>query len=218
MKRKKRKQLKEDELITTVGKIIRFVKKRARELVALGVAVALFILIFAGARLVKIQNVKKESRLLGQILELHSKLDETPENVERLKELADKGKFSRLAYLFLAGYWVEREDFNKAEKSLQKVTKGKKDIFYYQAQDLLAQIYIKRKDFDKAIDIYKKIEEENPEEYALDAILFHQAEALEQKGDIKEALALYKKVQEEFPQTYFGFDASQKVKKLETKK
>jgi len=43
MKRKKRKQLKEDELITTVGKIIRFVKKRARELVALGVAVALFI-------------------------------------------------------------------------------------------------------------------------------------------------------------------------------
>lgn len=218
MKRIKRKQLKEDELITTVGKIIRFAKKRSKELFALGVAVVLFILIFAGARLLNIQNVKKESRLLSQIIELNSKLDETPENVEKLKELAGKGKFSRLAYLFLASYWVEREDFDKAEASLQKIIKGKKDIFYYQAQDLLAQIYTKRKDFDKAIDIYKKIEEKNPKEYALDVILFHQAEAFEQKGDIKKALALYKKVQEEFPQTYFGFDASQKVMKLETKK
>lgn len=218
MKRIKRKQLKQDELITSIGKIIRFAKKRARELVALGVAVVIIILFFIGARLVKVQNIKKESRLLGQILELHSELNETPGNVQKLEDLADKGKFSRLAYLLLAGYWVERGDFDKAEKFLREIFKGKKDIFYYQAQDLLAQIYTKQKDFDKAIDIYKKIEEENPVEYVLDAVLFHQAEALEQKGDIDGALALYKKVQEEFPQTYFGFDASQKVQKLEKKK
>lgn len=218
MKRIKRKQLKEDELITTVGKIINFVKKRARELIAVGVVIGLVILIFAGARLIKIQNVKKESRLLAQILKLDSELDENSENIENLKKLASKGKFSRLAYLRLASYWVEKGDFDKAEKSLLKVAQGERDIFYYQAQDLLAQIYIKRKDFDKAIDIYKKIEEENPKEYTLDAVLFHKAEALEQKGDIEEALSLYKKVQEEFPQTYFAYDASQKVSKLEQKK
>lgn len=218
MKRIKRKQLKKDELITTVGKIINFVKKRARELIAVGVVIVLVILIFAGARLIKIQNVKKESRLLAQILKLDSELDENSENIENLKKLASKGKFSRLAYLRLASYWVEKGDFDKAEKSLLKVAQGERDIFYYQAQDLLAQIYIKRKDFDKAIDIYKKIEEENPKEYTLDAVLFHKAEALEQKGDIEEALSLYKKVQEEFPQTYFAYDASQKVSKLEQKK
>lgn len=218
MKRIKRKQLKKDELITTVGKIINFVKKRARELIAVGVVIVLVILIFAGARLIKIQNVKKESRLLAQILKLDSELDENSENIENLKKLASKGKFSRLAYLRLASYWVEKGDFDKAEQSLLKVAQGERDIFYYQAQDLLAQIYIKRKDFDKAIDIYKKIEEENPKEYTLDAVLFHKAEALEQKGDIEEALSLYKKVQEEFPQTYFAYDASQKVSKLEQKK
>ncbi len=218
MKRIKRKQLKEDELISTVGKIVNFVKKRAREFIALGVVIVLVILVFVGARLVKIHNIKKESRLLGQILELRSELDDNPENVGELERLADKGKFSRLAYLLLAGYWVEKGNFDRAEESLQQITKGKKDIFYYQAQDLLAQVHMKRKDFDKALQIYKEIEEENPEEYTLDAILFHQAEAFEQKGNIEEALTLYRKVQEEYPQTYFGYDASQKVEKLEPKK
>lgn len=218
MKRIKRKQLKEDELISTVGRIVNFVKKRTREFIALGVVIVLVILVFVGARLVKIHNIKKESHILGQILELRSELDDNPENVGELERLADKGKFSRLAYLLLAGYWVEKGNFDKAEKSLQQITKGKKDIFYYQAQDLLAQVHMKRKDFDKALQIYKEIEEENPEEYTLDAILFHQAEAFEQKGNIEEALTLYRKVQEEYPQTYFGYDAAQKVEELEPKR
>jgi len=218
MKRLKRKQLKEDEFVTTVGKIVNFAKKRVRELIVLIVVIVLVILIFVGARLIKIQNIKKESRLLGQILELRAELDENPEKVGELEKLADKGKFSRLAYLGLASYWVEKGDSDKAEESLQEITKGKKDIFYYQAQDLLAQIHMKRKDFDKALEIYKKIEEEKPKEYAMDAILFRQAEALEQKGDIEEALILYKKIQEEYPQTYFGYDAAQRIEKLEPKK
>lgn len=218
MKRKKRKQLKEDEFVTTINKIMNFAKKRAREFIALGVVIVIVILIFVGARLIKIQNIKKESRLLGQILELRSEIDENPEKIGELEKLADKGKFSRLAYLALASYWVEKGDSDKAEESLQEIAKGKKDIFYYQAQDLLAQIHMKRKDFDKALEIYKKIEEEKPKEYAMDAVFFRQAEALEQKGDIEEALALYKKIQEEYPQTYFGYDAAQRIEKLEQKK
>ncbi len=218
MKRIKRKQLKEDEFITTINKIMNFAKKRARELLAFGVVIILAILIFAGARFIKVQNIKKESRMLGQILELQSNLDEGPENLKKLEELAVKGKYSRLASLLLAGHWVEKGDFDKAQKSIQKVTKGKRDIFYFQAQDLLAQIHMKQMDFDKAINIYKKIEEENPEEYALDAVLYRLADAHEQKGNVEEALALYKRVQQEYPQTYFGYDASQKINKLEPKK
>lgn len=218
MKRKLRRRLKEDELVTTFNKILRFVKKRSRELIAVGITIVLVVLIIAGMRLIKAQSIKRESRVLGQILDLHSKLGENPENVKKLEGMAGKGKFSRLAYLLLAGYWVENGDLDKAEQSLQNISDGKKDLFYYQAQDLLAQIYIKKGAFDKAIDIYKRIEEENPEDYTLDAILFHQAEALEQKGKTQEALALYKKVQEEYPQTFFGYDASQKVQKLKGKK
>lgn len=218
MKRKFKRQLKEDEFVSTVTKVVDFAKKRTRELIALAAVVLIAVLVFVGVRFIKAQSVKKESRLLSDIIALHEELAEKPENVAKLEELAGKGKFSRVAYLYLASHWVEKGDLDKAQETLQKATGGEKDLFYFQAQDLQAQIHIKRKEYDQAIEIYKKIEEESPDQYTLDAILFRQAEALEQKGETEEALALYRKVQEDFPQTFFGYDASQKVRKLEEKK
>lgn len=218
MKRKFKRRLKEDEFVSTITKVVDFAKKRIRELVALGVVVVIVILVFVGIRLIRAQSVKKESRLLSDIISLHEELGEKPENVAKLEELAGKGKFSRVAYLLLASHWVERGDLSRAEETLQKVAEGEKDIFYFQAQDMQAQIHMRREEFDKAIEIYKKIEEESPDQYTLDAVLFHQAEAFEKKGETEKALTLYKKVQEDFPQTFFGYDASQKVSKLEGKK
>ena len=127
-------------------------------------------------------------------------------------------KFSRLAYVFLATYWMENGDSDKARSFVEKIPETPKDFFYYKARDLLAQIHFKRKEYDKSLEIYKKIEEENPKDYSIDVILFHRAEINEEKGDVEQALALYKKVQDEFPQTYYGYEASQKVGKLEIKK
>ena len=216
MKRIKRKQLKEDEFVTTVNKIVRFIKERTKELVALAVLILVVFLIFVGIKFVRGENKKKESLLLTQILNLHSRLNDNQENVAKLEELAGGGKFSRLGYILLATYWMENGDYDKAQTCLEKIPEGRKDIFYYQAQDLLAQVHFKRKDYDKAIEIYKKIEEEDPKDHSLDVILFHRAEVHEEKGEVEEALALYKKVQEEFSQTFYGFDASQKIRKLET--
>lgn len=218
MKRIKRKQLKEDEFVTTVNKVFRFVKERTRELVALGILIVVVILLFIGARLVSEQNRKKESLLLTQILDLHSKLNDDPENVAKLEELAGGGKFSRLANILLATHWLENGDLDKAQASLEGIPEGRKDIFYYQAQDLLAQVHFKRKDYDKAIEIYKRIEEEDPKDHSLDVFLFHRAEVHEEKGEVEEALALYRKIRDEFSQTYYGFDATQKISKLEEKK
>jgi predicted negative regulator of RcsB-dependent stress response len=218
MKRIKRKQLKEDELVTTFNKVLRFAKKRSRELIAIATAIVLIVVIMVGIRLVKAHNIKKESRMLGEVLKLASNIKENPENIQKLEDIAAKGKFSRIAYLLLANHEVESGDLEKAEAYLKKVSDKKKDLSYYQAQDLLAQIYIKKGDYDKAIDIYQKIAKENPQEYTMDAVLFREAEAYEKKGNIDEALALYKKIQEDYPQTYFGYDASQKVQKLGEKK
>lgn len=218
MKRIKRKQLKEDEFVSTINKIFRFVKERTKELVALVVLIAALLLIFAGLKFVTGENRKKESRLLTQILNLHADLNDNPENVARLEELAGDGKFSRLAYLLLATYYMENGESDKAQGYLEKMPEGRKDTLYYQAQDLLAQINFKLKNYDKAIEIYKKIEDEDPKDHSMDVILFHRAEVHEEKGEFEEALALYKKVQEEFSQTFYGFDAAQKVRKLETKK
>jgi len=153
-----------------------------------------------------------------QIFNIGSELNNNPENADKLEELAGSGRFSRVAYIVLATHWVEKGELEKAEASLEKMNKSPKDIFYYQAQDLLAQIHSKQKNYDKAIEIYKKIEEENPKEYSLAVILFHRAEVLEEKGEIEGALAFYKRVQEEFPQAYYSLDASRKIRELEAKK
>jgi len=219
MRRIKRKQLKEDELVTTVTKLIRFAQKRERELIIAGVVIVVVILAFVGTKLVKSQHLKKESRFIGQVVKLYSELESNPLNLTELERLAKgEDQYARLASVILGNYWLEKGKLDKAEKFLKQVSAKKKDLFYYQSQDLLAQVYLKRKDFDRALKIYKKLEEEKPKAYTLDAILFHEAEVLEKKGDSKQALALYRRLQAEFPQTYFGYDASQKAKKLEAKK
>jgi len=218
MKRIKRKQLKEDEFVTTVNKIVRLVKERKKELIAFAVVVAVVVVVFFGVQFVKGLNRGRERRLLTQILDLYSGLSTKPENEGKLEGLAGGGKFSRLAYLLLANHWVEKGEDAKAQGFLEKMPEGQKDIFYYQAKDLLAQIYLRQKNYDKALDIYKKIEEENPKDYSLDVVLFHRAEVYEKKGEAGEALTLYKRVQNEFPQTYYGFDASQKVMELQAQK
>jgi len=218
MKRIKRKQLKGDELVTTINKLLRFLQERTKQIVTLIVVILFVILAFAGNRFIKARQNKKESRVLAQIFSLGSELNSKPENVQKLEELGGSGRFSRVAYIVLATHWMEKGELEKAEASLEKMNKSPKDIFYYQAQDLLAQIHSKQKNYDKAIEIYQKIEEEDPKEYSLAVILFNRAEVLEEKGEIEEALAFYKRVQEEFPQAYYSFDASQKIRELEAKK
>jgi len=217
MKRIKRKQLKGDEFVSTVNKIVRFLKKRTKEIFALLVVVLFIFLIIIGARFVKLQSNKKENRILTQILKLNSELNDNPENVKKLEELAGSGKFSRIAYILLATYWIERGDYDQAAASLEEMKRGKKDFFYYRAQDLLASVEFKRKNYEEAIEIYKKIEKENPKDFSLEFILFRRAEVHEEKGEIEEALTLYKRIRDEFLQTYYRLDATQRISKLEGK-
>jgi predicted negative regulator of RcsB-dependent stress response len=216
MKKVVKKQLKGDEFVSTLNKILRFVETRTKELIIVAAAVVFFVLLYLGLRLIQAQNVKKESLLLSQLLELRSELATKPENITKLEQLAGKGKYSRLAYVFTATYWVEKGDLEKAKASLARLQAEPKDFVYYQAEDLLAQVNFLEKNYDQAIAIYKRIEEAKPKVYPLDVVLYHKAEVLEGKGEKQEALTVYRKVQQDFPQSYYGFDAGEKVKKLES--
>ena len=218
MKRKKRKQLKEDEFVTIFNRAVHYLKEHSHQIYILIILAVAAALVFTGGKFISSQSQKKEGQLLAQILNLQSGLKTQPENVANLEEIAGGGKFSRLAYIVLATHFAENGDVAKAQAYLEEFPKKRKDIFYYQAQDLLAQIYFQQKEFDKVIQVYSAIEDEDPDVYSLDVVLFHMAEAYEEKGETEEALALYRKIQEEYSNTYFGFDASQKVRKLEAKK
>jgi predicted negative regulator of RcsB-dependent stress response len=216
MKRVIKKQLKGDEFVSTLTKIFHFVQKRSKEIIIAAAAVAFIALLYAGLRLIQANNVRKESRMVTRLLDLRSDLNTKPENLAEMEKLAGKGKFSRLAYVLIATHWVEQGDMEKAKAALAEVGDGAKDFIHYQAQDLLAQILSREKEYDKAIAIYDQIFKDDPNDYSLDVVLFHKAEALEAKGETKEAVAVYKKIQEDFPQSYYGYDASGKVRKLES--
>lgn len=218
MKRIKRKQLKEDEFVSMIAKIINFLKKQSKKLAAAGVALLFILCAFFIIQAVKTQNAKKESALLAQILQARDNLNSDPAKVSELEKLAGNTKFSRLAHVELGTYWFEKGELDKAQAALEHLSSSRKDFIYFQAQDLLARIHIQKKDYDKAIAIYTQIEKDSPKDYSLEAVLFHKAQALEEKGDFAKALALYSKIQEEYSQTYYGMDAAQKVRKLSGEK
>jgi predicted negative regulator of RcsB-dependent stress response len=218
MRKVMKKRLKEDEFVSTLTKVFDFAKKKSKELMIGAIAVVIIFLGFLVSNALKAQSIKKDSRVLAQILEIESQLDENPDKLAELEALAGKGKFSRIAYLKLASYWIEQGNSENAKLYLEKISDKRKDLTYYQAQDMLAQVYMHDKDFDKAIAIYKAIEEDDERDYALDVVLFRMAEAHEAKGELDVALELYKRVQDEYSQTFFGFDASKKVSELEEKK
>jgi predicted negative regulator of RcsB-dependent stress response len=218
MKRVMRKRLKEDELVSTMTKLVDLAKKWSRQLIMGGTAVVIIILAFLISNAIRAQAIKRDSRILADILEISAQLHENPEKVVELESLAGDGKFTRIAYLKLAAFAIEQGDSGKAKSYLEEITDSRKDITYYQAQDMLAQVYIREKEYDKAIAIYRTIEEADQKDYAVDAVLFHMAEAHEGKGELDKALEIYKRVQEEYAQSFYGFDASKKVSELEGKR
>jgi predicted negative regulator of RcsB-dependent stress response len=215
MKKVVKKQLKEDEFVSTMTKIMQFLKKRTKEIIVGAAAVALVALVYSGVRFVRLQQARKESRLITQMLELRSTAAVKPENLAALEKMAGNGKYARLGYVLSATYWVEQGDLAKAKESLTKIKPSPQDFIYFQAQDLLGQVEALEKDYDQAIAVYSKIEEAKPKDYCLDAVLFHKAEALEAKGSRAEALAAYKKLQGDFPQSYYGYDAGERARKIE---
>ncbi len=215
MKKDVKKQLKEDEFVSTMTKIMHFVETRTHEII-IGLCVLGFVaLLFVGLRFIQAQNVKRASESLGQMLELRSTVAAKPENLAKLEALQGKGKYGRVAYVLLGSYWIEKGDLAKAKDLLAKVGSSPKDYTYYQAQDLLGKVNTLSREYDQAVAVYEKLEKDKSEVYPLDIILFHKAEALEGKNDTSGALAVYKKLQEDYPQSYFGYDAAQRVRKLE---
>ncbi len=214
MKRTERHHLKEDEMAHGLSWLVEFTKKYTREITIVAGALAFAAVVFGALVLVRSHNRSVQSRIIGEVGDLAAEAAQKPEKLAELEKLAGGGRAARLANLELAKYWTERSDWAKAETYLGRAAGSRKDLLYYQTEDLKAQVALGKKEFDKAIAIYEKMRDEKPKVYPLDAVLFHLAESHELKGETKEALDIYKKLQEEYPQSYFGYEASLKAGRL----
>jgi predicted negative regulator of RcsB-dependent stress response len=161
---------------TVFSKVVQIVQDRRKEITIFAGALAGLTLILAALFMVKAHQTRVQSRIAGEILSLAAGLEETPDNLAKLEALARSGKFARLGYLELAKHWMKNGDFATAVATLDKVPKSPRDLIFYQAEDLKAQAAVHQKDFDKAIAVYRRIEEDKPSVYPLDAALFHLGE------------------------------------------
>ena len=218
MKRIKRKQLKEDEFVSTVGRFIKYYTTHKQKIFIFFTLFVFVVLIFFGMRMLTSKKALNESRLLSEILKIRDTIKTDPDKVAELEKLAGEGKFSRLAYIILATHWIENKDWAKAEETLLKVPDKKKDLIYFQAQDLLGQVYSYQKKWENALVLYENLTRQDSKVYADDVLLFHLAEIYEAKGEKEKALLAYKKINDEYPQTYSAYDASRKVSALEEAK
>lgn len=214
MKRAERHHLKEDEMAHGLSWLVDFFSAYKREIRIVAAAAVFAALVLGALLIVRAQARSLQSRAVGEVGDLAAAAAEKPEKLADLEKLAGKARTARLANLELARYWAERGDWSKAESFAGRIADGRKDLLHFQAEDLKAQIALGRKDFDKAIAIYKRAIDEKPEVYPLDALLFHLAESHELKGETQAALDLYKKLQEEHAQSYYGYEASTKAGRL----
>jgi predicted negative regulator of RcsB-dependent stress response len=218
MKREIKKKLKEDEFVDGFSWLVDFVQNWRKELIIAAAVIVGLAVLWTGAQVINGVQNRKNSAALGEIVALGADLGKNPQNLSKLEVLTHKGKFARVASAQLAAYWVEQGALDKAEKALAGVSGGPRDFFYYQAQDLAGQIAVLKGEYDRAVKILQAVEDAKPKDYNLDAVLYHKAEALEKKGDTAGALALYKRIQTEYAQSYYGYNAGQKTRKLESAK
>lgn len=214
MKRTERHHLQEDGMAHGLSWLVEYMKKYTKEFTIVAGALVFVAVVFGALVLIRSHNRSVQSRVIGQVGDLAAEAALKPEKLAELEKLAAGGRTARLANLELAKYWAERSDWAKAETYLGRVAGSTKDLLYYQTEDLMAQVALGKKDFDKAIAIYQKIRDEKPKIYPLDAVLFHLAESHELKGETKAALDIYKKLQEEYTQSYYGYEASLKAGRL----
>lgn len=221
MKRRERKHLKEDEFVSTLTRIVRFFQHWQRELKIVGFSLLAIFAIIVIIRAIQVQSGSRANRELATIMKLQTELmakvtasDEKPAELAQLEKIAGNGRFSRLAYLYLANYWVARNDLAQAQAWLEKFPARPKDIFYFQARDLLGQVLTWRREFDRALALFATLEKEVNGLYPLEAVLIHSAEALEQKGDKVQALTKYREVQDKYPQAAFYWNISDRIRRL----
>lgn len=221
MKRRERKHLKQDEFVSTMTKIVRFFRQYQRELKIAAVSLAVVIGLIAIIRVIQIKTSDRANQELATILRLSQNLRDKissnegiPTEVTELEKLAGRGRYSRLAYIYLATYWAERNDLSRAQSYLEKFPDEPRDLFYYQAKDFLGEILIWRQEYDRAIELYEALEKEKNIPYIRESVLIHLAEALEKKGEQKKALEKYRQLQQEFPYSAYIWNIADRIRRL----
>jgi tetratricopeptide (TPR) repeat protein len=228
VKRTERHHLKQDELVAGIGQATHWFEAHRQNvlnavLVALGAG-----LLLGGIYIYRTRKAEEGHGLLVEALkqfhgEVGTEGEPTP-NVPRFPTAEEKYR-AALASLekvandfgsydagrqarFYAGLCqAELDDYEGAERSLQELRSGERDLLYYVASKALASVETDRGNHAEAVAIYRPLVEDAQNPLPKDYLLFELARAEERAGNLEQARLIYDRVLAEHPESQLRGDA-----------
>ncbi len=237
MKRTERHHLKQDELVAGIGQATHWFESHRQNvvnavLVALGAG-----LLLGGIYIYRTRKADEGRGLLTEALkQFHGTVgaegEEAAPNVQKFPTAEDKyrtalaslekvasdfGSYDsgRQARYYAGLCQAELDDFEGAERSLQELRSGDRDLLYYLASNALAAIKTERGNHAEAVEIYRPLVEDTQNPLPKDYLLFELAKAEERAGYLEQARQTYDRVLAEHPESQLRGDALSRKELLE---
>jgi tetratricopeptide (TPR) repeat protein len=236
VKRTERHHLKQDELVSTIGTASHWFQQHRGNVVN-AVLVALGAGLLLGGIYVYRQRKSEEGRaLLAEALkQYHGEVGsdtDTPSSgprfataeekyrtaLESLENVANEfGSYDsgRQARYYAGICQAELEDFEGAERSLQQLRSGTRDLLYYLASKALGSVATERGNHTAAAEIYRPLVEDAQNPLPKDYLLFELAKAEERAGNLEQARQYYDRMVAEHPESQLRGDAMNRSELLE---
>jgi len=236
VKRTERHHLKQDELVSGIGQATHWFQEHRGNVVN-AVLVALGAGLLLGGIYIYRERKSEEGRaLLAEALKLfhgeagsdtgapssgprfataEEKYRAALESLEKVASEFGSYDSGRQARYYAGVCQAELDDFEGAERSLQQLRTGDRDLLYYLASKALASIATERGDHAAAAEIYRPLVDDAQNPLPKDYLLFELAKAEERAGNREQARQYYDRMLAEHPESQLRGDALNRSELLE---
>lgn len=225
-----RREIKRDELATTIGGLTSAAERHARSIVIVaGALVALGLAVWGGVWFSRSRDIQAREKLAAVHRALTSPVAgseaatargaayasdrQRSEDVVRLADIVLQDHPSSTAASWASYYKAVGQkdlgDYAGARATVEPLASSTTDEFLSAAARLLqAQIHEASGEIDQAIDAYAKLAASAPPRFPAELALMGQARLLEQSGRKEDAAAIYRRISEQYPDSPLGREAA----------
>ncbi|MGQ9618494.1 MAG: tetratricopeptide repeat protein [Candidatus Aminicenantia bacterium] len=208
MKRKLKKRIKQNELVSSLKWLTNFFRENQREILIGFSIVGVFAIIFFGYRTYSQIRIQRENVTIGRFLA----------NSTQISSQNLPSRWRAFEHLKVASELYSKGNFKESLDEISKIKSSKKDIFYYQSLLLKGNIYKSMGELNKAIEEYKKIVNNKPKNFPFEIALLRIAICYKELGKKEEAIINLRRIIGEFPDSPYFSEAESLLQRLQPHK
>ena len=210
-----RQEIKKDEVAAFFKRGIFFFQNHESLFGYIGVAVASLLAVFLLYKGFVFFRGKSDNNAYRQIVAMAADKAKVSEKATQLKALSKKGTLSSSGLLILAESYLEKGEYDQAQRVVDTIDKGGKSLLSLKANLLQIQLYQIKGEYQKAIDFFRgqlqPVLSKASKEIPYDALLYKMGEIYRQKGDAEGARQTWEKLVKEHPESPYGMLAQREL-------